>query len=306
MISLGLLIDVPLDMARKRAADARDLLCQGIDPSAHRQAEKTARKLTFESVGRQWLADRENLLRKGVVTPTTFRKQRQILEQYLFPTLGLRPIRLITSAELLLCVKAIEAKGLQETAHRARRACWRICNLAEIQGQVDHNAADALRGALEALRPIHHAGITDPRRLGELLRSLRGFTGNRHVWYGLQLLPLLFVRPSELRLAEWSEFDFENAVWRIPPRRMKNAPATSRAALLSSPRPFRHAAAVPDDLGGLIEQLPSLRTGEGVFLGECMPIPSRIRVRKAGRKPVGDDPKLPDVWQISPRPDGTL
>ena len=66
------------------------------------------------------------------------------------------------------------------------------------------------------------------------------------------------------------------------------------------------AAAVPDDLGGLVEQLPSLRTGEGIFLGEVMPIPSRVRVRKAKQKPIGDDPKLPEVWQVAERPDGEL
>lgn len=221
MISLGLLVDVPLDTARKLAADARDLLSQGIDPSAHRQMEKAALKLTFESAARQWLSDREALLQKGAIVAPTFRKQHQILERYVFLALGSRPLKLITAQELLITLKAIESKGLGETAHRAKRACWRIFNFAEIRDLLDHNPVEALHGALEPLRPRHHAGITDPRRLGALLRALRGYRGSRRVWCALQLLPLLFVRPSELRLADWSEFDLDNAVWRIPANRTK-------------------------------------------------------------------------------------
>jgi hypothetical protein len=133
MISLGLLVDVPLDTARKLAADARDLLSQGIDPSAHRQAEKAALNLTFESAARQWLSTREALLKKGAIVAPTFRKQHQILERYVFPVLGSRPLNLITAHALLITLKAIESKGLGDTAHRAKRACWRIFNFAEIR-----------------------------------------------------------------------------------------------------------------------------------------------------------------------------
>jgi len=181
MISLGLWPDVPLDAARKHAASARDLRAQGIDPSAHRRAEKAALRLTFDSVARQWLSSREALIKKEAIVATTCRKQHQILERYLFPTVGARPLKLITAQDLLVALAAIEAKGLGDTAHRARRACSRIFNFAEVRGLIDHNPVDSLSGALEPLQPHHHAGITDPRRLGALLRSLRKYRGSRHV-----------------------------------------------------------------------------------------------------------------------------
>jgi integrase len=221
MISFGLWVDVPLDAARKLAADARDLLSQGINPSAHRKAEKTARKLTFESAARQWLSARESLLQKRTLAARTLRKQHRLLERYVLPVLGSRPLKFITSQELLIILKAIESKGLGDTAHRAKRACSRIFNFAEVRGLIDYNPIDALQGALEPLRPHHHPGITDPRRLGVLLRSLREYSGRRPIWYALQLLPLLFVRPSELRLAEWTEFDLDARLWRIPANRTK-------------------------------------------------------------------------------------
>jgi hypothetical protein len=101
LISLGLLVDVPPDAARKLAADARDLLAQKADRSAERRRKKRELKLTFESAARQWLSSREALLNKGAIVALTFRKQHQILERYLFPTLGTRPLKLITAQELL-------------------------------------------------------------------------------------------------------------------------------------------------------------------------------------------------------------
>jgi hypothetical protein len=106
MISLGLVVDVPLDTARQLAADARDLLSQGINPSAHRRATKTALRLTFESAGRQWLSAREALLQNRAITASTFRKQHQILERYVFPVLGSRPLTLITAQELLVTLES--------------------------------------------------------------------------------------------------------------------------------------------------------------------------------------------------------
>lgn len=162
MISLGRWVDVSLEAARERAADARDLLSQGIDPSAHRKAEKAARKLTFTFVAREWLSARESILRKGKLTPLTFKKQRQILERYVLPSVGSRPLKLIATQELSALLIGIESKGLADTAHRARRACSRIFNFAQVRGLVDHNPVDALPFSTILLRPILSALGTLP------------------------------------------------------------------------------------------------------------------------------------------------
>ena len=131
------------------------------------------------------------------------------------------PIAEVTASELLGVLKAIERRGLLDTVRRVRQQASRILRHAVGLGRTPYDLTEDLRGLL--LPPItrHHPGITNPKRLGELLRAMEAYTGAQKIGIALKLTPLLFVRPSELRHAEWGEIDFERAQWRIPAERMK-------------------------------------------------------------------------------------
>lgn len=143
------------------------------------------------------------------------------LRKDLFPWLGPRPIAAITSPELLLVLRRIEGRGAIEKAHRAHQVCGQIFRYAVATGRAIHDPSAALRGALAPIRTKHHASIIDPQGVGALLRAIDGYKGSNVSRAALQLAALTFVRPGELRHAEWTEFDFEAAEWRIPAEKMK-------------------------------------------------------------------------------------
>jgi integrase len=221
MISLGVYPRVKLAGARRRLADARGLLARGIDPSADRRHHRAVTARTFESVARGWLKGLEVPVTKGLVTGDTLKDATRILERHIFPELGARPIWDIQSHELLRVLKQIELKGLRYTALRAKQRCSRVFRHAVGLGYVERDITVSLRGLLEPPRIRHRPGITDPRRLGELLHAIDGYAGREIVGIALKLALLFFVRPGELRKARWEQFDFERAQWRIPARCMK-------------------------------------------------------------------------------------
>ena len=142
-------------------------------------------------------------------------------EQLLFPELGDRPIKAITAPDLLGVLRKIESRGAIETAHRAKQRASQVFRYAIATGRATHDPVGDLRGALTPKRVEHRAAITEPKRVGELLRAIHSYVGQPSTHYALKLAPYVFVRPGELRVAEWSEFDFERAEWRIPAERMK-------------------------------------------------------------------------------------
>ena len=214
MLGLGTWPAVSLAEARKRCADARELLARGIDPSRDRKEARQAQDLTLEAVAREWLDHRQ-------VAPATLEKDRWLLEDLALPALGRRPVGAITPAEILDLLRGLEQAGKLETAQRLRATLSRVFRYAVSTQHAPGDPTSALRGALRSPRAKHHAAITDPRQLGDLLRALHGYTGTPVVVAALQLSPLLFVRPGELRQAEWAEIDFDQALWRIPAARMK-------------------------------------------------------------------------------------
>ena len=135
--------------------------------------------------------------------------------------LGRRPIAKITAAELLQVLRRIEARGKRETCHRAKQRCGQVFRYAIATGRAERDISADLRGALAPVVTKHHASITDPREIGELLRAIDGYRGHIVTHCALKLAPLVFVRPVELRAAEWSEFDLDAGQWRIPAERMK-------------------------------------------------------------------------------------
>jgi integrase len=221
MLSLGTYPAVSLAQARQARDEARSLLAQGIDPGAVRKEAKRAAVEavavaadTFEAVAREWMARQE-------VADVTANKTRWILETFLFPEIGSRPIGEITARELLDALRKVEESGRLESAKRAKIKAGQVFRYAVLEGKAASDPTAALRKALKAPKGKHHAAITDPAKMGELLRAIDGFTGQYVTLAALKLAPLVFVRPGELRQAEWSEFDLDGAIWRIPGERMK-------------------------------------------------------------------------------------
>jgi integrase len=221
LLALGAYPDISLIAARGACTDARQLLANGTDPSEVRKAVKTERieaaavaSDTFEAVAREWMARQE-------VAEVTANKTRWILETFLFPEIGSRPIAELTARDLLAALRKVEATGKLETAKRAKIKAGQVFRFAVIEGKAESDPTASLRGALKAPRNRHHAAITDPAKMGELLRAIDGFTGQFVTLAALKVAPLVFVRPGELRQAEWSEIDLDGALWRIPAERMK-------------------------------------------------------------------------------------
>ena len=214
MLGLGEWPAVSLAGAHDRRDDARKLLAQGIDPSAARKEAKQADAQTFETIAREWLGRRE-------VSEATAAKDHWLLEDHALPALGAKPITAITAADVLTLLQKLEDRGLLETASRVRSTISAIFRHAVATLRAQGDPTVALRGAIKSAKVKHHAAITDPRKLGDLLRALHGYGGGFVVACALKLTPLVFTRPGELRHAEWSEIDLDASEWRIPTAKMK-------------------------------------------------------------------------------------
>lgn len=215
-LSLGVYPEVSLKLARTRREDARRTVAEGIDPSAERKAVKEARRVTFELVADEWLALQANKL-----ASVTYDKARWMLSTFIYPRLGSRPIAEITAPELLAALRLIEARGTHETAHRTKQRVGQVFRYAIATGRAERDVSVDLRGALAPIVTTHHAAITDPIAIGHLLRAIDGYRGQPVTLAALKLAPLMFVRPGELRQAQWCEINLDAAEWRIPRERMK-------------------------------------------------------------------------------------
>lgn len=215
-LSLGVYPDISLKKARDRHDEARRQLKDGVDPGAKRQADKVALADSFEVVAREWFAKFSPRW-----APTHSSKIITRLEKDVFPWLGSRPVSGITPPELLTCLRRIEARGALDTAHRAHQNCGQIFRYAVATGRAERDPSGDLRGALPPATHVHYASITEPEKIGALLRAIDGYDGTFVSRCALRMAPLVFVRPGELRAAKWTEFDLDKAEWRIPAERMK-------------------------------------------------------------------------------------
>ena len=219
-ISFGNYRDVTLMMARERRREARDQVAKGIDPSAIRRRTAARAKIgvgqTFEAVAREWID-----AQAARFSAATTDKLTWICESFLFPAIGRMPIDTIEPTDILTALRTIEAKRRHDTAHRARTLCSQVFRYAISTGRAARDQSADLRGALLPIVRAHHAALTDPKAIGAMLRAIDGFDGSVVVHCALQLLPLTFVRPGELRMATWSEIDLKARLWRIPAARMK-------------------------------------------------------------------------------------
>ena len=219
-LAIGVYPDVSLKDARDRRDEARKLLASGVDPAAARKAQKALQadrvENTFAAVSREWFV-------KFAPTWAASHSSKIIrrLERDVFPWIGARPIREVTAPELLTVLRRIEARGAVETAHRALQNCGQVFRYAVATARAERDPSADLRGALPPAQEKHHASITQPKAIGELLRTIDGYQGSFITQCALRLAPLVFVRPGELRKAEWAEFNLEGAEWRVPAARMK-------------------------------------------------------------------------------------
>lgn len=212
-LSMGVYPEVGLKAARERRDEARRLLADGIDPGENRKIQKAARherpENSFEVVAREWFAKFSPNWAKSHADKIISRLDRDV-----FPWLGGRPIGEIKAAELLGAIKKIESRGVLETAHRALQNCSQIFRYAVAHSLCERDPSTDLRGALPPVKGRHFAAIIDPAGVAKLLHSFDDFKGSYIVLFALRLSPLFFVRPGELRKAEWSQFDLEAGEWR--------------------------------------------------------------------------------------------
>ncbi|MDR3404768.1 MAG: integrase arm-type DNA-binding domain-containing protein [Chthoniobacter sp.] len=220
LISLGTYPEVALADARKRRDAERKKLADKIDPAIMRKAAKASwmenQANSFEVVAREWIERKSACWAESNTRKTTRR-----LEVDVFPWLGRKPISEITPPELLAALRRTEARGSVDTAHRVLQTFGQIFRFAIAAGRADRNPAADLRDALKTAKGSHFAALTEPPAVGALLRALHDYRGSVVIRCALRLAPLVFLRPGELRKAEWAEIDFEKAQWNIPADRMK-------------------------------------------------------------------------------------
>ena len=218
-LALGRYPDVGLAEARKRRDDARRQLEAGTDPLAERKHEKLVSVFkaanTFGEIAKEYI---DKQVAQGQADATT-QKANWLLEQ--LEPIAARSVADLKPIDVLAALKRIEAKGKYETARRCRSFAGRVFRYAVATGRGESDPSSILRGALVVPKVKHHAAILDPKQMGELLRSIDAYTGHAITRLALQVSPHVMARPGELRMAEWSEFDLDNAVWKIPAERMK-------------------------------------------------------------------------------------
>lgn len=254
MLSLGTFPAVSLKDARDKRNELRRQVAAGMDPGLQRRARQQADANGFEAVAREWHAKQAHTW-----TPEHAERVMRRFQNDVFPWIGARPIADLTAPDLLAVLRRIESRSVLDTAHRALQTCSAVFRYAVATGRAPRDPCADLRGALPPVRGKHHAAITDPKAVGELLRALEGYQGSLVTRCALRLAPLVFVRPGELRRAEWAEIDLEAGEWRIPAEKMKArvehiVPLSRQAvAVLREVQPLT---------GGGRYVFPSLRTAE--------------------------------------------
>jgi integrase len=253
-LALGVYPDTSLKLAREKRDDARTLLASGKDPGAVRKAKRAARADTLDALSEEYFQQQARVLEE-----ITLQAAKDRLAKWVLPSLGKRTLSSITAPDLLACLKRIELAGKNETAFRVKGIFSRIARYAIATHRAERDVSQDLKGALPPKTVKNRPAITDPAKVGALLRAIEGYPGQPSVAYALRLLPLVFVRPGELRGARWVEFDLdaEEPTWRIPAERMKMrdehvVPLSAQAVFI-----LREILALTGN-GELV--LPSLRT----------------------------------------------
>lgn len=213
-VSMGTYPEITLKAAREKRDEARRMVATGIDPSANRKASKLADneevKDSFKLIAYEWLA-----IKKSQWISNYYSKVESRLKRDIFPFLGDRPITEIKASDILSVLRRIEEREALETAHRAKSTIGQVFRHAIATSRAEHNPTVHLVGVLKTPKETHMAAITEPLKVGELLRQIDGYQGTNVVRFALQLAALVFVRPGELRQAEWKDINMDKAEWRF-------------------------------------------------------------------------------------------
>ena len=219
-ISFGVYPAVKLKTARQRRDDARELLAEGVDPSQQRKIDKLQRagsdQNTFEAVAAEW-----HNARKVKWSKIHQAKVLRMLERNLYPSIGKIPIDQITAPILLEALRKIESEGKYDTAIRAKQTAGQVFRYGVVARQIGSDITPYLKGELTTPKTKHMAAIIEPKEVGKLMLAIEEYKGSLEVCCALRLAPLTFVRPGELRHAEWFEFDLDEATWIIKGKKMK-------------------------------------------------------------------------------------
>jgi integrase len=258
--------------AREKSRDARKAIAAGLDPALEKKRAKVTARFavatTFKDVALEWIAKCEREGRAEI----TLDKIRWLLGMA-YPLIGSHPINSVTATEALSVLRKVEAKGRYESARRMRSVLSRVFRYGIATARCDRDVAADLRGALTTPKTVHHAAITDPGEVGVLLKTMEGYTGQEVTRMALRLSPHVFVRPGELRQAEWSEIDTDKAVWSIPVEKMKMR------------RP--HKVPLSRQALAMIEELREI-TGHRQYLFPCMGSPKRPMSENGVNQACGD------------------
>lgn len=231
-LALGVYPETSLAMARDKHRTSRRLLAEGTDPSQARKADKRAVRLattnSFEAVARAWMAEYQQ-----TVSPSSYAHTLAWMENDVLPWLGKRPITELDAPEILAVLKRIDNRGARHTAHKVRSKIGMTFRYGIRQGICKTDPTRDLEGAIPPSVTTHFAAITEPVRVGEMLRAFGAFRGTLTVQCALQLAPLLFVRPGELRQAEWQQINLDKAEWRylVPKTKTEHLVPLSRQAV---------------------------------------------------------------------------
>ncbi|WP_341675228.1 integrase arm-type DNA-binding domain-containing protein [Niveibacterium sp. SC-1] len=213
LLAHGSYPEISLSEARSRRDEARTLLARGIDPAENRKAQKAARAdraaNSFEVICREWLEKK-----RGEVASSTYAKMLARMENFVFPWLGDKPIGEVGAPAVLAVLRRVDENGARHTAHKVRSEISMAFRYAIATGRAERDPCPDLRGAIPSPKTEHMAAITSPKEAAELLRAIDAFRGTFVVRCALRLAPMLFVRPGELRKAEWSGFDLDKGEWR--------------------------------------------------------------------------------------------
>lgn len=226
-LALGVYPEVSLKLARERRTKAREQIADGIDPNQVKKEQKAASKEqadTFKAVAEDWLK-----LKKGELADSTLEVAKRRLETWAFPKLGHLPIKEIKPSTVMETLRPIEEQGKHETAHRIRQRIGEIFRFAVTADRAEIDPTATLRGQLKTTPTRHRSAITNPDELGKLLKAIDAYGGHASTIAALKLAPMLFLRPGELRNAEWNEIDLDKATWIVPGKRMKGTQKAKRA-----------------------------------------------------------------------------
>ncbi len=219
-LSFGVWPEVSLADARDKRDKAREQIKEGFDPNARKKLARVRAEIdaaiTFKSVAEEWLVKIE---REGRA-PVTLDKVRWLLGMA-YPLIGERPLNKIEVQEVLAVLRVLEATGRYESARRMRSVISRIFRYGVATGRAQRDVAADLRGAIIVPKTKHYAALTTPKDAAEIMRAIDLCSGHAITRFALRMTPHVFVRPGELRRAEWSEFDFDRAIWSIPAEKMK-------------------------------------------------------------------------------------